>query len=101
MSTRLNPATGKIEKMSKSRGNTVSPDELIARLGADTVRVYTLFIGPPEKESEWSEEGVLGGSRFLNRVQDLCERISQLPDQPVERASPPSPPTHPPLPPLP
>jgi leucyl-tRNA synthetase len=61
------PVHGKIEKMSKSRGNTVSPDELIARLGADTVRVYTLFIGPPEKESEWSEDGVLGASRFLNR----------------------------------
>jgi len=88
MITRLNPATGKIEKMSKSRGNTVSPDELIVRLGADTVRLYTLFIGPPEKESEWSEEGVLGGSRFLNRVQDLCEKISPLPDQTGERDSP-------------
>ena len=87
MITRLNPATGKIEKMSKSRGNTVSPDELIARLGADTVRLYTLFIGPPEKESEWSEDGVLGGSRFLNRVQDLSEKISPLPDQPGERDS--------------
>jgi leucyl-tRNA synthetase len=88
MITRLNPATGKIEKMSKSRGNTVSPDELIARLGADTVRLYTLFIGPPEKESEWSEDGVLGGSRFLNRVQDLSEKISPLPEQSGERDSP-------------
>ena len=56
--------------MSKSRGNTVSPDELIARYGADTVRLYTLFIGPPEKESEWSDEGVAGAYRFLNRVHD-------------------------------
>ena len=55
---RRTPRPGKIEKMSKSRGNTVSPDELIERFGADTVRLYTLFIGPPEKESEWSEEGV-------------------------------------------
>ena len=70
MITRLNPATGKIEKMSKSRGNTVSPDELIDRFGADTVRLATLFIGPPEKESEWSEEGVAGAFRFLNRVHD-------------------------------
>ena len=77
MITKLNPATGKIEKMSKSRGNTVSPDELIARFGADTVRVYTLFIGPPEKESEWSEDGVLGASRFLNRVHELCARASR------------------------
>ena len=65
--------------MSKSRGNTVSPDELIARFGADTVRLYTLFIGPPEKESEWSEEGVLGASRFLNRVHELCGRVAELP----------------------
>jgi leucyl-tRNA synthetase len=79
MITKQNPKTGKIEKMSKSRGNTVSPDELIARFGADTVRVYTLFIGPPEKESEWSEDGVLGAHRFLNRVNDLCERAAGLP----------------------
>jgi leucyl-tRNA synthetase len=66
--------------MSKSRGNTVSPDELIERFGADTVRLYTLFIGPPEKESEWSEEGVVGAYRFLNRVHELCARIAALPD---------------------
>jgi leucyl-tRNA synthetase len=91
MITRLNPATGKIEKMSKSRGNTVSPDELIARFGADTVRLYTLFLGPPEKESEWSEEGVAGAHRFLNRVYDLCARAADLrgddgpPDTPLRR----------------
>ena len=79
MITKLNPATGKIEKMSKSRGNTVSPDELIERFGADTVRVYTLFIGPPEKESEWSEEGVVGAYRFLNRVHELCIRVDAMP----------------------
>jgi leucyl-tRNA synthetase len=80
MITKLNPSTGKIEKMSKSRGNTVSPDELIERFGADTVRVYTLFIGPPEKESEWSEEGVAGAWRFLQRVHELCGRVQTLPD---------------------
>src|SRR5262245_10352795 len=79
MITKANPKTGKIEKMSKSKGNTVSPDELIARLGADTVRVYTLFIGPPEKESAWSEDGVLGAHRFLNRVHDLCAKVAALP----------------------
>ena len=78
MITKLNPSSGKIEKMSKSRGNTVSPDELIARFGADTVRVYTLFIGPPEKESEWSEEGVAGGWRFLQRVHELCGRAAAM-----------------------
>jgi leucyl-tRNA synthetase len=79
MITKANPATGRIEKMSKSRGNTVSPDELIERFGADTVRLYTLFIGPPEKESEWSEEGVVGAYRFLNRVHELCLRVEALP----------------------
>jgi leucyl-tRNA synthetase len=79
MITKSNPATGKIEKMSKSRGNTVSPDELIERFGADTVRLYTLFIGPPEKESEWSEEGVVGAYRFVNRVHELCTRVEALP----------------------
>ncbi len=87
MITKQNPKTGKIEKMSKSRGNTVSPDDLIDRFGADTVRVYTLFIGPPEKESEWSEDGVLGAFRFLNRVHDLCARAAIGSPAPGEAAS--------------
>lgn len=55
-------------KMSKSKGNVVSPDELVAKYGADTVRLYTLFIGPPEKDAEWNDRGVEGAFRFLNRV---------------------------------
>jgi leucyl-tRNA synthetase len=55
-------------KMSKSKGNVVSPDELIQKYGSDTVRFYTLFIGPPEKDAEWSDRGVEGAWRFLNRV---------------------------------
>jgi leucyl-tRNA synthetase len=61
-------------KMSKSKGNVVSPDELIEKYGADTVRFYTLFIGPPEKDAEWSDRGVEGAWRFLNRVWRLVER---------------------------
>ncbi|MDQ6801094.1 MAG: leucine--tRNA ligase [Acidobacteriota bacterium] len=57
-----------VGKMSKSRFNVVPPDELIARYGADTERVYTLFIAPPEKEAAWSDEGVVGAYRFLTRV---------------------------------
>jgi leucyl-tRNA synthetase len=57
-----------VTKMSKSRFNVVPPDELIARYGADTERVYTLFIAPPEKEAAWSDEGVVGAFRFLGRV---------------------------------
>ncbi|MBI4398485.1 MAG: leucine--tRNA ligase [Candidatus Omnitrophica bacterium] len=55
-------------KMSKSKGNVVSPDALIKKFGADTVRLYTLFIGPPEKDAEWSERGVEGAYRFLGRL---------------------------------
>ncbi|MCK4519142.1 MAG: leucine--tRNA ligase, partial [Candidatus Omnitrophica bacterium] len=55
-------------KMSKSKGNVVSPDKLIADYGADTVRVYTLFIGPPEKDAEWNDRAVEGAWRFLNKV---------------------------------
>ncbi|NOX44570.1 MAG: leucine--tRNA ligase [Caldiserica bacterium] len=57
--------------MSKSKLNVVSPDELIERYGADTERLYTLFMGPPEKEIEWSEEGLRGAWRFLNRFWEL------------------------------
>lgn len=74
-------------KMSKSKGNTVSPDDLIASYGADTVRLYTLFIGPPEKDAEWSDRGVEGAYRFLGRVWRLVEKIpeSRIPN-PESRA---------------
>ena len=55
-------------KMSKSAGNTVDPKPLIEKYGADTVRIYTLFIGPPEKDAEWNDRAVEGASRFVNRV---------------------------------
>jgi leucyl-tRNA synthetase len=54
--------------MSKSKGNVVAPDPLIDKYGADTVRVYTLFIGPPDKDAEWNDRAVEGAFRFLNRV---------------------------------
>jgi len=60
-----------VAAMSKSKLNVVSPDELIEKYGADTERLYTLFMGPPEKEIEWSEEGLRGAWRFLNRFWDL------------------------------
>ena len=64
-------------KMSKSKGNVVSPDELIRQYGADTVRLYTLFIGPPEKDAEWSDRGVEGAYRFLGRVWRLVENLGK------------------------
>jgi leucyl-tRNA synthetase len=61
-------ADGKLYKMSKSKGNVVSPDELIANYGADTLRLYTLFIGPPEMDAEWQDAGIQGPHRFLSRI---------------------------------
>ncbi len=54
--------------MSKSKGNGVTPDQLVEHYGADTARVYELFIGPPELDAEWNDRGVDGVARFLNRV---------------------------------
>ncbi|WP_373019511.1 leucine--tRNA ligase [Thiomicrorhabdus sp.] len=55
-------------KMSKSKGNTVDPQELIEKFGADTVRLFIMFAAPPEQSLEWSDKGVEGAFRFLNRV---------------------------------
>jgi leucyl-tRNA synthetase len=54
--------------MSKSKGNTLEPEDLVALYGADTVRLFYLFAAPPEKEMDWSDEGIQGSQRFLNRV---------------------------------
>ncbi len=65
---------GRIEKMSKSKKNTVDPDEMIHVYGTDTVRLFMLFAAPPEKDLEWSEAGAEGASRFLNRVWRIIHR---------------------------
>ncbi|HUL77416.1 MAG TPA: class I tRNA ligase family protein, partial [Vicinamibacteria bacterium] len=62
------------EVMSKSKGNTIAPDDVIARYGADTLRLYILFAGPPELAMEWSETGIEGPHRFLQRVFRLVDR---------------------------
>jgi len=59
---------GRIEKMSKSKKNVVDPDDIIDNYGADTARVFVLFAAPPEKDLEWSKEGIEGAYRFLSRV---------------------------------
>lgn len=60
--------SGKLEKMSKSKGNVVTPDDLVGRYGTDTVRLYELFMGPPELDSEWTDQGMEGTYRFLQRA---------------------------------
>jgi len=68
MICKQSPRTGKLEKMSKSKGNVVSPDAVIEAYGADTQRLYTLFVGPPQKDAEWQDDAVVGARRFLERV---------------------------------
>ncbi|MDD4858255.1 MAG: leucine--tRNA ligase [Candidatus Krumholzibacteria bacterium] len=65
-------------KMSKSKGNVVSPVPLIDEYGADTVRIYTLFLGPPEKDAEWNDRAVEGAYRFVNRVWRVYANHSEL-----------------------
>jgi leucyl-tRNA synthetase len=59
---------GRVEKMSKSKKNVIDPNVLLEKYGADTTRLFCLFAAPPERDLEWSEQGVEGGFRFLNRV---------------------------------
>ncbi|RPI09990.1 MAG: leucine--tRNA ligase, partial [Zetaproteobacteria bacterium] len=64
---------GRTEKMSKSKRNVVDPDDLLTNHGADTIRLFSLFAAPPEKDLEWSDDGVQGAFRFLQRVWRLVE----------------------------
>lgn len=66
----------RLEKMSKSKGNVVDPGILAEKYGADTQRLYTLFLGPPEKDAEWSDRGVVGAYRFLGRLWDAVNKYA-------------------------
>ena len=74
-------------KMSKSKGNVVDPDEIIGKFGADTARLFILFASPPEKELEWSDKGVEGSARFLNRVWRLVAENIQYSNSKFEISS--------------
>ena len=63
--------SGLVEKMSKSKGNVVNPDEIVKEFGSDALRMYILFMGPPELDCEWQDSGMEGMRRFLNRLWDF------------------------------
>ncbi|MBI3654203.1 MAG: leucine--tRNA ligase [Acidobacteria bacterium] len=82
---------GRVEKMSKSKKNAVDPIEMIARNGADALRLFVLFAGPPEKDKEWSDEGFDGTARYLNRVWRVAykwhSRISAAPSLEINQSA--------------
>jgi leucyl-tRNA synthetase len=63
--------------MSKSKGNVVDPDDMIQKFGADALRLYSMFVAPPEKEIEWSDAGLEGSWRFLARVWRLVDSLAE------------------------
>jgi leucyl-tRNA synthetase len=74
-------------KMSKSKGNVVSPDEMVARFGADSARMYALFAAPPDRDLDWQEDGVAGVSRFLARVWRLVTKYAPVTRSGAESSS--------------
>ena len=68
-------------KMSKNKGNVVSPDSMISKYGADATRMYALFAAPPDRDLEWQEDGVAGVARFLARVYRLVTKFAAMPQR--------------------
>jgi leucyl-tRNA synthetase len=77
MVTKFSSISGRIEKMSKSRGNVVGTTDFFNKFGADSARLFTLFAAPPEQELEWSEEGAIGQFRFLGRIWRLAAGLKE------------------------
>ena len=73
-------------KMSKSKGNVVSPDELVEKYGCDSLRMYELFVGPPEIDSEWDDSGIDGVSRYLNKVWKLFVTYKDKKKEPTKES---------------
>ena len=78
---------GRIEAMSKSKRNTVDPADIIARFGADTARWFILSDNPPDRDIEWTENGVAGASRFIQRVHRLAAGVARVPCSPAPDAA--------------
>ncbi len=73
------------EKMSKSKGNVVNPDEIVEKFGADVFRVYEMFMGPFDQAAQWDDAGLIGVQRFLNKVFDLSKKLVEQSDPQVTK----------------
>lgn len=85
MICRVSEISGKLEKMSKSKGNVVVPDLLVEKYGTDSLRAYELFTGPPELDSEWDDSGIEGVYRWLRKVYNFVTGTTFLEGQEVSR----------------
>ncbi len=80
--------SGHVEKMSKSKGNVVNPDDIVQQYGSDALRMYILFMGPPELDCEWQDTGIEGIKRFLNKLWDyLTNPATMLTNEQPENIS--------------
>lgn len=80
--------SGHVEKMSKSQGNVVNPDEMVNQYGSDALRLYMMFMGPPELDCEWQDNGMEGIKRFLNRLWDYLNNPATILQDGVEEDMP-------------
>lgn len=78
MVLKLSENSGLVEKMSKSKGNVVNPDDMVQSYGSDVLRLYILFMGPPELDCEWQDTGLEGIKRFLHRVWSFMTEASNI-----------------------
>lgn len=76
--------SGCVEKMSKSQGNVVNPDDMVEQYGSDVLRMYMMFMGPPELDCEWQDNGLEGIKRYLNRLWDYISNRNTLIDEKYE-----------------
>lgn len=81
MVCKLSEKSGLVEKMSKSKGNVVNPDEIVKLYGSDVLRMYMLFMGPPELDCEWQDNGLEGVRRFMQRFVNYIASDAIVPDQ--------------------